>query len=154
VGQPVAVTEKPSATPGVVRFELNRSLTGMGHERYASVGEATGNTPGAVLARRLFETGQVGAVHVYANVVTVDLAKGYGSDGLSDIVRDVYVYYRPGVEPPSIESLMAAVEAPEAAAAPSGDGGGGGAAVDSRVPAHLLERSRAARERWKATHGG
>ena len=89
VGQPVAVTEKPSATPGVVRFELNRSLTGMGHERYASVSEATGNTPGAVLARRLFETGQVGAVHVYANVVTVDLAKGYGSDGLSDIVREI-----------------------------------------------------------------
>lgn len=146
MGQPVAVTEKPSTTPGVVRFELNRSLTGMGHERYASAGEATGNTPGALLARRLFETGQVGAVHVYANIVTVDLAKGFGSDGLSDIVRDVYVYYRPGVEPPSVESLMAAVEAPEAAAAtPSGDGGG--AVIDSRVPAHLIERSRAARLR-------
>lgn len=118
----------------------------MGHERYASMNQAVGNTPGALLARRLFETGHVNAVHVYANVVTVDLAKGFGSDGLSDIVRDVYVYYRPGVEPPSIESLMAAVEAPEAAggAAPSGDGG---AVVDSRVPAHLLERSRAARLR-------
>jgi hypothetical protein len=154
VGQPVAVTEKPSSTPGVVRFELNRSLTGMGHERYASVAQAVGNTPGALLARRLFETGRVGAVHVYANIVTVDLAKGFTSEGLSDVVRDMYVYYRPGVEPPSIESLMAAVEAPEAAAAPSGDAGAGGAAVDSRVPAHLLERSRAARERWNAKQGG
>jgi len=147
VGQPVAVIEKPSSTPGVVRFELNRSLTGMGHERYASAGEAVGATPGALLARRLFETGHVNAVHVYANVVTVDLAKGFGSEGLSDIVRDVYVYYRPGVEPPSIESLMAAVEAPEAAAGAAASSGDGGPAVDSRVPAHLLERSRAARAR-------
>ncbi len=154
MGQPVAVIEKPSLTPGVVRFELNRSLTGMGHERYASAAEATGNTPGAVLARRLFETGRVGAVHVYANVVTVDLLKGFLAEGLLDVVRDLYVYYRPGVEPPSIESLMAAVEAPEAAA--SAGGGDAAAAVSgaaSRVPAHLLERSRLARERWAAKQG-
>ncbi|MEY4372296.1 MAG: hypothetical protein RL219_1065 [Actinomycetota bacterium] len=149
MGQPVAVTEKPSVTPGVVRFELNRSLTGMGHERYASIAQATGATPGAVLARRMFETGRVGAVHVYANVVTVDLLKGFQSDGLADLVRDLYTYYRPGVEPPSVESLMAAVEAPEAAA-PSAGGDGGDAALSaaaSRVPAHLLERSRLARQR-------
>ena len=143
MGQPVAVIEKPSTTPGVIRFELNRSLTGMGHERYA-----TGNTPGAVLARRLFETGRVGAVHVYANVVTVDLTKGFTSEGLADLVRDLYVYYRPGVEPPSIESLMAAVEAPAAAAeATAGGGGDAMAGVDPRVPPHLIERSRSARAR-------
>jgi len=148
VGQPVAVIEKPSTTPGVIRFELNRSLTGMGHERYASAAQATGNTPGAVLARRLFETGRVGAVHVYANVVTVDLAKGFSSEGLADLVRDLYVYYRPGVEPPSIESLMAAVEAPAASAeAPAGGGGDAMAGVDPRVPPHLIERSRSARAR-------
>jgi hypothetical protein len=152
VGQPVAVTEKPSITPGVVRFELNRSLTGMGHERYASADEATGNTPGALLARRLFETGRVGAVHVYANVVTVDLAKGFSSEGLAEVVQDLYVYYRPGVEPPSIESLMAAVEAPAAAAASAGGGDGADAmaGVDPRVPPHLIERSRAARARLAA----
>ena len=148
MGQPVAVIEKPSITPGVVRFELNRSLTGMGHERYASLAQATGNTPGAVLARRLFETGRVGAVHVYANIVTVDLAKGFSSEGLAEVVQDLYVYYRPGVEPPSIESLMAAVEAPEASAAPTGGGDGDAmAGVDPRVPPHLIERSRAARLR-------
>ncbi|MDQ1372812.1 MAG: hypothetical protein QOJ09_150, partial [Actinomycetota bacterium] len=32
MGQPVAVVEKPMSEPNVVRFELNRSLTGMGHE--------------------------------------------------------------------------------------------------------------------------
>ena len=65
MGQPVAVTEKPSTTPGVIRFELNRSITGMGHERFASLAQATGNTPAAMLARRLFETEHVDAVHVY-----------------------------------------------------------------------------------------
>jgi hypothetical protein len=152
VGQPVAVVEKPSRQPGVVRFELNRSLTGMGHERYASVAEAHGSTPGAVLARRLLETGQAQAVHVYANVVTVDLGKGATSDGMAEIVRDLYTYYRPGVEPPSIEELMAAVGAAEApsGAAPSGGDAGGDtlSAAAQRVPAHLLERSRLARERW------
>ena len=158
VGQPVAVVEKPCVTPGVVRFELNRSLTGMGHERYRSAAEATASIPGAVLARRLFATGQVEAVHVYANVVTVDLAKGCWSDGLADIVRDLYVYYRPGVVPPSIDELMAAVESVEVApAAPALSGEAGGAALSEaakRVPAHLLERSRLARERWKAQPGG
>ena len=36
MGQPVAVQEKPSTTPGVVRFELNRTLSGQGHERFRS----------------------------------------------------------------------------------------------------------------------
>jgi len=161
VGQPVAVTEKPSRTPGVVRFELNRSLTGMGHERYASVTDTAGtNTPGAVLARRMFETGKVQGVHVYGNIVTVDLKKGFWSEGLSDLVTDLYTYYRPGVVPPSIEELMAAVEAPEGAAGataatPSGGEAGGDALSEAakRVPSHLLERSRLARERWSAKEG-
>ena len=86
MGQMVAVTEKPSSSRGVVRFELNRSLTGMGHEHFAGPEDAYGNSPADVLARRLFATGQVAAVHVYANIVTVDLRKGYGSEGLADIV--------------------------------------------------------------------
>lgn len=141
----------------MVRYELNRSLTGMGHLRYASAADAVGDTPAAVLARRLFETGQVQNVHVYANVVTVDLLKGFGSEGLGEIVQDLYVYYRPGVLPPSIEDLMAAAGEPEAAAAAPSGGEAGGAALSaaaSRVPAELLERSRQARERWKAKQAG
>ena len=83
MGQLVAVTEKPSATPGVVRFELNRTLSGQGHERFRSVDDAVGASPSDELARRLFATGKVGGVHVYANMVTVDLNKGFDSDGLS-----------------------------------------------------------------------
>ena len=58
MGQLVAVTEKPSSSPGVVRFELNRALTGMGHEHFRSAERAFGPRPAAELARRLFATGQ------------------------------------------------------------------------------------------------
>lgn len=154
MGQLVAVTEKPSSTRGVVRFEINRSLSGMGHERFSSVADAWGNTPSDELARRMFATGQVGAVHVYGNIITVDLRKGYDSEGLADIVRNLYQYWKPGVEPPSFEDLQ--VEEPEAAPSSGGDGGGGGAELSEaakRVPAHLLERGRLARERWNAKQG-
>lgn len=153
MGQLVAVTEKPSTTPGVVRFELNRTLSGMGHEHFAEAGEAAGATPSDELARRLFSTGRVAGVHVFSNIVTVDLEKGFDSSGLADIVRDMYTYWRPGVEPPSFEDLQPDEPAPEVAS----DGGEGGDAALSeaakRVPAHLLERSRQARERWNAKSG-
>lgn len=150
MGQMIAVKEKPSTSPGVVRYELNRSLTGMGHVRFASVDDAYGNTPPDVLARRLFATGQVAMVHVYANMVTVDLNKGQGADGLAEIIRELYHFWKPGVEPPTFEDLVA--DEPAAAAA-SSDGGGGDTGLSEavkRVPAHLLERSRAGRERWNA----
>jgi hypothetical protein len=157
VGQLVAVTEKPSSSPGVVRFELNRALTGMGHERFRSAGEAFGPRPAAELARRLFATGQTAAVHIYSNMVTVDLAKGMTSAGLADVIRHMYQYWQPGMAPPEFEDLQPAEEeTPAAAATPaSGDGGSDDALVEAakRVPMHLLERSRAARERWKANQG-
>jgi hypothetical protein len=157
VGQLVAVTEKPSTSPGVVRFELNRALTGMGHERFRSAAEAFGPRPAAELARRLFATGQAAAVHVYSNMVTVDLAKGATSAGLADVVRHLYQYWMPGMVPPTFEDLQPAEEETSTvSAAPSGgDGGGDDALVEAakRVPMHLLERSRAARERWKVKQG-
>ena len=152
MGQLVGVVEKQSATPGVVRFELNRSLSGMGHERFTSTADALGPRPSAALARELFATGRVAGIHIYGNIVTVDLAKGYDATGLADIVREMYRYWKPGVEPPSFEDL----QPDEPAAVPAGDGsgdGGGDAELSEaakRVPPHLLERSRAARERWKA----
>jgi hypothetical protein len=150
MGQLVDVTEKRSSTPGVVRFELNRTLSGMGHERFRSVDDAYGDTPSDELARRLFDTGQIDAMHVYANIITVDLTNGFDSDGLADIVRDLYTYWKPGVEPPSFEDLQPPEpEAPsggDASEADSGDAALSEAA--KRVPAHLLERSRQARERW------
>src|SRR3954447_11477314 len=99
MGQPIAVTEKKTSKPGVVRFELNRSLTGMAHERYESAADALGDRPPDVLARRLFETGQVAALHMYSNEVTVDLAKGATADGIKDLIEHLYIYYLPGVQP-------------------------------------------------------
>jgi hypothetical protein len=149
----VGVVERKSTIPGVVRFELNRSLSGMGHERFASVVDAIGNKPSASLARQLFATGKVDSVHVYSNIVTVDVAKGYDSSGLADIVREMYRYWKPGVEPPIFEDEPAE----EAAAAPVADAGGDDSAPVSAlanlIPAHLLERSRAALARWNAAHG-
>jgi hypothetical protein len=153
MGQLVAVTEKPSSTPGVVRFEINRTLSGQGHERFRSVLDAYGNTPSDELARRLFGTGQVAAVHVYSNIITVDLEKGFDSSGLSELVRDMYMYWKPGVEPPSFEDLQ--LDEPAAEVVPSGDGGGDDAlsAFAQLVPMHLLERGRAARDKWNAKSG-
>ena len=93
MGQPITVTEKRGARGDVVLFELNRSLTGMGHERYPSRDAATGTRPPDELARRLFDTGVVEAVHIYSNVVTVDLAPGASTDGLADVVHSLFVHY-------------------------------------------------------------
>jgi len=150
MGQLVGVTEKASNDPGTLRFELNRTLSGQGHERFSTVEEARGNRPSAVLARRLIDHGGVDAVHVFSNIVTVELSRGSTGEGLTDIVSNLYQYWLPGVEPPSFEDLQ-----PEEAAAPAstGDGGEELSAAAQRVPAHLLERSKAAKERWAAKNG-
>ena len=143
MGQLVGVVEKKSSVPGVVRFELNRSLSGVGHERFESSATAIGSTPSASLARQLFATGKVASVHVYMNVVTVDIAKGYDSSGLSEIVREMYRYWKPGVEAPTFDDTPAEEEA-----APAVSGGGEQPELSEaakKIPAHLLERSRAAR---------
>ncbi len=101
MGQLITVTEKPTTRDGVAVFELNRSLTGMGHERYRSP-EIAGNRPVDELARRLFATGLVKAVHVYSNIVTVELAEGGAAEGarqaLADVIHELFTYYREGVE--------------------------------------------------------
>jgi hypothetical protein len=97
VGQPVTVIEKPTGMPGVIRYETNRVLSGMGHERYTPDRPIEGQRPPDVLARRLFERGGVAGVHVNGNVITVQLATGDGS-GIKEIIENLYIYYRPGVE--------------------------------------------------------
>jgi hypothetical protein len=123
----------------------------MGHEHFTSVEQASGPRPAAVLARRLLETGQVDSVHVYSNIITVDLHKGYSGDSLSPIIEDLYTYYREGFVPPPLEMPVEESSAAAADGAPADAGGGGDV---SRVPADLLERSRIAKERWLAKQGG
>jgi hypothetical protein len=152
MGQQIAVVAKPSHTPGVMRYEANRNLTGMGHELFTSMADAHGPRPAALLARRLLGTGQVAGVHVFGNMITVDVAKGHTADGLDAVIADLYGYWKPGMELPTFDDV-----APEAAA----DAGGAAVAEGAspaeaeflrRVPTVLVERSRAAMVKWKSSH--
>jgi hypothetical protein len=98
MGQPVTVIEKPSAVAGVVRFETNRPLTGMGHEIYRSVDDAVADRPADLVARVVFEHGGIQSVHVNANVITVALAPGGNAAGLKERLEELFIYYREGVE--------------------------------------------------------
>lgn len=109
MGQPVTFLSTTSPKPGVLRFELNRSLTGMGHERYSAGNEILGDRPPDVLARRVFESGEVESIHIYGSMVTVTLASNDAGD-LETVLRELYTYYVPGVEIPSDEELIAMVE--------------------------------------------
>jgi hypothetical protein len=102
MGQPITVVEKPSPKPGVVRFEINRSLTGMGHERFTRDTPVEGNRPVDELARRLLATGGVDGVHVNSSVITVDLSKGSRGDDLADIIRHLFIHYGEGAPAPTL----------------------------------------------------
>ena len=122
MGQSVTVVTKKSSNPEVLRFEINRSLTGMGHERYGSVDDIVLGRPVDVLARRLFEHGGVDSIHVNSSVITVDLSGGYMGEGLEDVIRNLFRFY-PNVEDAPAEGVPAdevaepdAAEAPESAA--------------------------------------
>lgn len=99
MGQSITVAEKPTGRRGMVRFEVNRPLTGMGHERYRSLADCSGDRPPDVLARRLIERGDVKAVHIYGNQVTIELEAFGTSDGMIDVVRGLFTHYLEGVEP-------------------------------------------------------
>jgi hypothetical protein len=100
MGQPVTVIEKPSSQPGVVRFQTNRPLTGMGHEAYTSLAavERAPDKPASRVARALFEQGGVHSVHLNGNVITVHLDHVGSADGLKELIEGLFTYYRPGVE--------------------------------------------------------
>lgn len=110
MGQPVTVIEKPSSQPGVVRFEINRTLTGTGHERYLATDAVEGDRPSDELARRLFDRGGIDGIHINSNVITVRLGAGADTDGITGIIEDLYTYYRPGVPVPSPEDFGAPAE--------------------------------------------
>jgi hypothetical protein len=105
MGQPVTVIEKPSVHAGVVRFETNRALTGMGHEAYRSVADVKGDRPSDQIARAIFAHGGVDAVHVNANVITVHLSQGSTGSGLKEVIENIFLFYREGLAvdaPPAV----------------------------------------------------
>lgn len=99
MGQPISVVRKPSSTAGVVRFEINRTLTGTGHEGYANPDDIVDDRPPDELARRLFAAGGVRAVYLYGNQITVEVEPGANTEGFDDVIRELYIHYKPGVTP-------------------------------------------------------
>lgn len=95
MGQPIEVVTKPSPQSGVVRFETNRWLTGMGHERYSSPDKIVGHKTVDQLARRLFATSHVRTVHVSGSVVTVELVADTPgvAEELAEVVRGLHIHY-------------------------------------------------------------
>lgn len=93
MGQPVTVVERHATQRGIVCFEANRPLTGMGHLAYRSLADATGDSPADTAARLLFERGGVDGVHINANIITVDLQKGADSAGMRELLEDMFLYY-------------------------------------------------------------
>ena len=151
VGQPVDVKQSAAGVAGRIRFELNRTLTGQGHEKFTSASQAIGPRPAAELARRLFNSGSVVGVHVFANIVTVDLLPGSRDSDLAQIITDLHQYWKPGMKPPTVEELMAQV-APVVVEAPSADGAAPQlSAAEKLIPPHLLARSKAARSKAQSS---
>ena len=101
MGQPVTVLQKPSSVPGVLRFETNRTLTGMGKEIYHSLDDIVRERPPDSLARRLRESGHVSQVTVYGGIVTVQVERTSVAPQVQKIIEDLYLYYQPG-DPPQI----------------------------------------------------
>lgn len=114
MGQPITVSARPGASPSVWIFDLNRSLTGMAIERYASAEQARarGGRPPDVLAARLLDEGAT-RVTVYSNAVTVEAPVEQWSEleaKVRYLIEHLFEYYGDdagwsfearGVEPPA-----------------------------------------------------
>lgn len=100
MGQPVTVIEKQSST-GPLRYEINRSITGMGHEHYHSIEEASGGRHVDNIALTLLQQNGVEGVHINSNVITLNVSRGADTSGFKSLIEDMFTYYRPGVEIPS-----------------------------------------------------
>jgi hypothetical protein len=116
MGQPITVATKPSSNPRVLRFEINRSLTGMSHERYSSLDDIVDTRAVDELARRLFEHGGVDGVHINSNVITVRLAGGSTGEGLDEVIGHLFRFYPDG--PAAAEDTPATPPPTGEAAAP------------------------------------
>ena len=93
MGQPITVVAKPSSNPSIIRYETNRAITGMGHERYSDLADIIDDRAVDELARRVLEHGGVASVHVNSNVITVQLAGGSTGEGLDEVIGGLYLFY-------------------------------------------------------------
>jgi hypothetical protein len=95
MGQEITVAARHGASPSVMIFDCNRSITGMAIERYASSDETHGSRPPDVLARRLFDLGAT-RVTVYSSAVTVEAPPerwGELESQVEHAIRHLFGYY-------------------------------------------------------------
>ena len=116
MGQPINVVEKPTSTPGIARFETNRSLTGMEIERYHAVEDTQGDRPPDVLARRLFDLGAT-QVTIYSSAVTVQAPPERWAElepRVTEAIEHLFGYYGDdaGWSPDALEALGIEVKPP------------------------------------------
>lgn len=139
MGQPITVVEKQSSTPGVLRFETNRPLSGLSHERYREAPSPLLDRPVDELARRLFAAGGIEAVHINGSVVTVTLARGHTGAGLADIIRSLFLHYPATpldetVTPPTDDADLAPEQVADTADTPAAQEAEEPAAADPPAP--------------------
>jgi hypothetical protein len=95
VGQDITVNARRGASPSVMTFDTNRSITGMAIERYAAGADPHGSRPPDVLARRLFDLGAT-RVTVYSSAVTVEAPPERWGDleaKVEHAIRHLFGYY-------------------------------------------------------------
>lgn len=95
MGQEITVTGRLGASPTVMMFDCNRSITGMEIERYVSIDETHGSRPPDVLARRLFDLGAT-RVTVYSSTVTVEAPADRWDElaaKVEETIRNLFGYY-------------------------------------------------------------
>ena len=99
MGQPINVVFTRSSKPGISRFEVNRCLTGMDHERFRVDDDIIGDTPSDEIARRLFSLDGIVGIHLNSNMITV---KSDGSElsveGLIETISDLHLFYNDELE--------------------------------------------------------
>ncbi len=121
MGQEITVAAHRGASPSVMIFDCNRSITGMAIERYASSEEAHGARPADVLARRLFDLGAT-RVTVYSSAVTVEAPPerwGKLEPEIEHAIQHLFGYYgdEAGWSPDSLRAIgVEPVTPPEPAA--------------------------------------
>lgn len=107
MGQPVTVIEKPTPRPDVIRYEINRAITGTGHESFTAAPGPAHVRAVDELARLLFDTGKVQAVHVNGNVITVQVRGDARGGGFGPLIEELFLYYREGVRVPTPDDFAA-----------------------------------------------
>lgn len=116
MGQSIQIHDIRKLDDMVWRFEVDRSLTGTAHEIYRrpsgrpseEVDRSSGAKTSDVLADRILGSGYVDAVHVFSNIVTVELSSCSPEEGrersrhVEEILRNLFIHYRPGVMPTAV----------------------------------------------------